>query len=71
VTRQRPDPPGGGRLLTTAEVARWWRVSQRTVSGYARAGKLTAVRTPGGQWRVPEHAALAIFAPFDKENDHA
>jgi excisionase family DNA binding protein len=63
----RPGLPGGGRLLTTAEVAAWWRVSQRTVSGYARAGKLTAVRTPGGQWRIPERDALAIFAPFDKE----
>jgi excisionase family DNA binding protein len=71
VTRQRPGLPGGGRLLTTAEVAAWWRVSQRTVSGYARAGKLTAVRTPGGQWRIPERDALAIFAPFSQEDTDA
>lgn len=41
-----PDP-----LLTPAEVAALFRVDPKTVTRWARAGKITAVRTLGGHRR--------------------
>ena len=38
-------------LLTPAEVAQLFRVSPKTVTRWARAGKLTAMRTLGGHRR--------------------
>ena len=38
-------------LLTPAEVARLFRVNPKTVTRWARAGKLTAIRTLGGHRR--------------------
>lgn len=41
-----PDP-----LLTPSEVAQLFRVNPKTVTRWARAGKLTAIRTLGGHRR--------------------
>lgn len=41
-------------LLTPAEVARLFRVNPKTVTRWARAGKLTAIRTLGGHRRFRE-----------------
>jgi excisionase family DNA binding protein len=41
-------------LLTPAEVAQLFRVSPKTVTRWARAGKLTAMRTLGGHRRFRE-----------------
>ncbi|WP_441349228.1 BldC family transcriptional regulator [Streptomyces sp. OK228] len=41
-------------LLTPTEVATLFRVDPRTVTRWARAGKLTTVRTVGGVRRYPE-----------------
>ena len=38
-------------LLTPAEVARLFRVNPKTVTRWARAGKITAIRTLGGHRR--------------------
>ena len=38
-------------LLTPAEVAELFRVNPKTVTRWARAGKVTAVRTLGGHRR--------------------
>jgi excisionase family DNA binding protein len=38
-------------LLTPAEVAALFRVSPKTVSRWARSGKVTAIRTLGGHRR--------------------
>ena len=38
-------------LLTPAEVARLFRVDPKTVTRWAQAGKLTAIRTLGGHRR--------------------
>jgi excisionase family DNA binding protein len=38
-------------LLTPAEVAEMFRVNPKTVTRWARAGKITAVRTLGGHRR--------------------
>ncbi len=42
-----------GGLLTTGEVARLFRVDPKTVCRWADQGRLPAIRTPGGQRRVP------------------
>ena len=39
------------RLLTPSEVAALFRVNPKTVTRWARAGKLTAIRTLGGHRR--------------------
>ncbi len=39
-------------LLTPAEVAALFRVNPKTVTRWARAGKITAIRTLGGHRRV-------------------
>lgn len=51
------------RLLTPAEVAAMFRVDPKTVTRWARAGKLSYIRTLGGHRRYREtevHAFLAV-----------
>jgi excisionase family DNA binding protein len=51
------------RLLTPAEVAVMFRVDPKTVTRWARAGKLTSIRTLGGHRRYREaevHAFLGV-----------
>jgi excisionase family DNA binding protein len=43
----------GGELLRTVDVARLFQVSERTVSEWARQGRIPSVRTPGGHRRYP------------------
>jgi excisionase family DNA binding protein len=49
------------RLLTPAEVADRFRVDPKTVSRWARNGKLTSVRTLGGQRRFFEDEVEALL----------
>ncbi len=42
-----------GQLLRTADVAALFQVSERTVSDWARRGRIPSVRTPGGHRRYP------------------
>jgi excisionase family DNA binding protein len=42
-----------GELLRTSDVARLFQVSERTVSDWARRGRIPSVRTPGGHRRYP------------------
>ena len=44
----------GEALLTPAEVASLFRVEPKTVTRWAKAGKLTALRTLGGHRRYRE-----------------
>ena len=41
-------------LFTPAEVARMFRVDPKTVTRWAKAGKISSVRTPGGHRRYRE-----------------
>lgn len=43
----------GGQLLRTVDVAHLFQVSERTVSEWARQGRIPSVRTPGGHRRYP------------------
>lgn len=42
----------GRALLTVAQVAREFRVHGGTVRSWIKRGLITAIRTPGGQYRV-------------------
>lgn len=46
-----PDLNTPDALLTPAEVAALFRVNPKTVTRWARAGKITAIRTLGGHRR--------------------
>ena len=51
---ERGLPTGiGERLLRTSDVALLFQVSERTVSEWARRGRVPWVRTPGGHRRYP------------------
>ncbi len=45
------DLPAPEQLLTPSEVAALFRVNPKTVTRWARAGKITAIRTLGGHRR--------------------
>ncbi|MFG2090147.1 MULTISPECIES: BldC family transcriptional regulator [unclassified Spirillospora] len=49
-------------LLTPAEVAMMFRVDAKTVTRWARAGKLSTVRTLGGHRRYREAEVRALLA---------
>ncbi len=53
-------------LLTPAEVAEMFRVNPKTVTRWARAGKITAIRTLGGHRRFSADEIRTIL-----DNAHA
>jgi excisionase family DNA binding protein len=50
------------RMLTPGEVAALFRVDPRTVTRWAKIGKLRSVRTPGGHRRYRETEVRALLA---------
>ncbi len=48
-------------LLTPAEVAALFRVDPKTVTRWARAGKITAIRTLGGHRRYRSSEVRALL----------
>jgi excisionase family DNA binding protein len=71
--RKRPDnlTMGGlmaeNELLTPSEVAEMFRVNPKTVTRWARAGRISAVRTLGGHRRF---RAAEIRRFLEKVQDH-
>lgn len=53
--------PPGDRLLKPPEVARLFGVDPKTVTRWAKAGRITSVRTPGGHHRFREVEVLALL----------
>ena len=49
-------------LLTPAEVASMFRVDPKTVTRWAKSGKLTSIRTLGGHRRYREAEVKALLA---------
>ncbi|MEJ5913053.1 BldC family transcriptional regulator [Pseudokineococcus sp. 1T1Z-3] len=49
-------------LLTPAEVAALFRVDPKTVTRWAKAGKLSSIRTLGGHRRYREAEVRALLA---------
>jgi excisionase family DNA binding protein len=56
-------------LLTPSEVARLFRVNPKTVTRWARAGKLTAIRTLGGHRRFRESEIRRCLEEMTVEAD--
>lgn len=59
--------PEAGPLLTPAEVATMFRVDPKTVTRWAKAGKLTSIRTLGGHRRYRETEVRALLAGVPEE----
>jgi excisionase family DNA binding protein len=49
------------KLLTPAEVAALFRVDPKTVTRWAKAGKLTSIKTLGGHRRYKESEVKALL----------
>ena len=52
---------GQETLLTPSEVASLFRVDPKTVTRWAKAGKLTSIRTLGGHRRYKESEVKALL----------
>jgi excisionase family DNA binding protein len=59
-------------LLTPSEVAALFRVNPKTVTRWARAGKITAIRTLGGhrRFRASEIRRYLAEAEVEQESPH-
>jgi excisionase family DNA binding protein len=53
-------------LLTPAEVASLFRVDPKTVTRWAKAGKLTSIRTLGGHRRYKESEVKSLLTSISK-----
>src|SRR5579863_4922361 len=53
--------PESEKLLTPAEVATLYRVDPKTVTRWAKAGRLTSIRTPGGHRRYSETEVRSLM----------
>lgn len=58
---QLPDEPH--ELMTPAEVADWFRVDPKTVTRWARDGKISSLRTLGGHRRFRRTEVLSLAEP--------
>lgn len=58
-------------LLTPAEVASMFRVDPKTVTRWAKSGKLTSIRTLGGHRRYREAEVKALLAGIPAQRDPA
>ena len=59
-------------LMTPAEVAALFRVDPQTVTRWAKQGRLTSIRTPGGRRRYRESEVRRLLAGSsitEQEND--
>ncbi len=56
-------PTDGDELLTPSEVAALFRVDPKTVTRWAKAGKLTSIRTLGGHRR---YRANEVYSLLDR-----
>lgn len=60
-------------LLTPAEVAALFRVDPKTVTRWAKAGKLSSIRTLGGHRRYRESEVKALLGgqlPMQRRGEH-
>ncbi|HMO11828.1 MAG TPA: BldC family transcriptional regulator [Actinotalea sp.] len=71
VTIPAPRQTPRGALLTPSEVASMFRVDPKTVTRWAKAGKLSAIRTLGGHRRYSEAEVRMLLAgvPTQRSQD--
>ena len=58
----KPESLEADSLLTPAEVAAMFRVDPKTVTRWAKAGKLTSIRTLGGHRRYRESEVRQLLS---------
>jgi excisionase family DNA binding protein len=56
------------KLLTPAEVAAMFRVDPKTVTRWAKAGKLTSIKTLGGHRRYKESEVKELLKIITSNN---
>ena len=61
------EQPNNDALLTPAEVAALFRVNPKTVTRWARAGKITAIRTLGGHRRFRASEIRRCLEQMERE----
>jgi excisionase family DNA binding protein len=64
VTTRTPDAEP---LLTPSEVAAMFRVDPKTVTRWAKAGKLTSIRTLGGHRRYRQSEVLELLGQIPRQ----
>ena len=57
------------QLLTPSEVAAMFRVNPKTVTRWARAGKISAIRTLGGHRRFKASEIRQYLEQVDEANE--
>ena len=65
-----PATPDNEALLTPSEVAAMFRVNPKTVTRWARAGKISAIRTLGGHRRFRAAEIQTAGSVTDDEMEH-
>ncbi len=67
MTAEGPSHSGNGnQLLTPSEVAKLFRVDPKTVTRWAKSGKLSSIRTLGGHRR---YRAYEVYALLDGQRE--
>ena len=64
-----PEDTAPDALLTPAEVAALFRVNPKTVTRWARAGKISAIRTLGGHRRFKASEIRKFLEQTDEANE--
>ncbi|WNB87516.1 BldC family transcriptional regulator [Cellulomonas sp. ATA003] len=64
-----PEPQGSGALLTPSEVATLFRVDPKTVTRWAKAGKISAIRTLGGHRRFHEDEVRQLLGGVPEQRE--
>ena len=54
-------------LMRVREVARTFNVHHSTVLSWIKTGRLPAIRTPGGMYRVDPNAVKGLLAQLNSE----
>lgn len=67
-SRNVPNTPAPEALLTPAEVAALFRVDPKTVTRWAKAGKLSSIRTLGGHRRYRETEVRQLLRGVETGN---
>ena len=62
--------PAADALLTPAEVAALFRVNPKTVTRWARAGKISAIRTLGGHRRFRASEIKRALDQMERESSY-
>ncbi len=61
--------PDAEPLLTPSEVAAMFRVDPKTVTRWAKAGKLTSIRTLGGHRRYREAEVRELLGQIPQQRE--